>query len=178
MQPPEDSGLNPNLAPWLRRNLMPQVIMIRNGFERKSEPQKGSQEKKDPHSCGAAEPDLPRCKGRIWLMTDLFGPAVAAFNATGIGSNGRLAESLLRKEVLAVRPRPLSPAGRAHPVVELDLESAGILYPLGWYLSPMARTGMENAACTLDGQRYARLCATDDRACVAQAGRPAQGDGC
>lgn len=178
LQAPSESGLNPNLATWLHRNLMPQVIMIRNGLERKSEPKAGSQEKKDPHSCGATEPELPRCKGRFWLMTDLFGPAVAAFNATGIGSNGRLAESLLRKEVLAVRPRPLSPEGRAHPVVELDLEKEGILYPLGWYLSPMARKGMENEACTLDVERYKRLCASDDRACLAQAGRPAQGDSC
>jgi hypothetical protein len=103
-------------------------------------------------------------------MTDLFGPAVAAFNVIGTGANGRLAESLLQKEVLAVRPRPLSPMTRAHPVVELDLERTGVLYPLGWYLSPMARKEMEKAACTLDTQRYARLCAPGDGACLSQAG--------
>jgi hypothetical protein len=157
---------------WLRANLVPYVIMLRNGVEKKDEPQKASKgtlkemSKEDPHSCGAVEPELPRCTTRVWLLTDLVGPAVTALNAVGTGANGRLAESLLTKEVLALRSRTSAAQHPVNPVVNIDLEKTGVLYPLGWYLSPTARKGMQDAACT--SERYLELCLPGDERCRAQ----------
>lgn len=154
---------------WLRANLVPYVVMLRNGVEKKDEPEKGQPDKaqkEDPHSCGARDPELPRCTVRFWLLTDLVGPLVTALNAVGTGSNGRLAESLLRKEVLALRTGGPASRLKAEPVVNIDLEKTGVLYPLGWYLSPTARGGMERAACA--STAYVQLCLPDDNVCQTQ----------
>ena len=39
-----------------------------------------------------------------------------------------------------------SAASSLPPVRRIDLNTENVLYPLGWYLSPTARAGMEHAA--------------------------------
>lgn len=138
-------NLEPAQIEWLRKSLVAQIIMIRNGTE-----------KKDENDCNTNDPERPRCKGRFNLMTDLLGPPVTAFNAIGTGANGRVAESLLKKAVMAVRPRAAGAEKVVARVVNVDLEKDGVLYPLGWYMSLKARCGMERQA--RDNKAYEQLC--------------------
>ena len=102
------------------------------------------------------------------MLTDLFGPAVAAFNAVGTGANGRMAESLLDRTVEASR-FDLAMRTTQPRVVTFDLATQDVLYPLGWYLSERARSCMERAADT--NPSYRDLCRTDDTACIERATR-------
>ncbi|MGZ8229010.1 MAG: hypothetical protein ACXW2A_04640 [Burkholderiales bacterium] len=155
----EIPALEPLQTGWLRRNLVPQVIMVRNGVEAKLD--------EDPR-CSTGEPDVPRCKGRFFLLTDLIGPLVTALNAIGTGSNGRLAEALLANTALSLRPRTPEWAS-IPPVVKIDLENDGVLYPLGWYLSVKARCGMERQA--RNNKDYGKLCHARDESCLQRASR-------
>ncbi|HYH42867.1 MAG TPA: hypothetical protein VD867_12880, partial [Burkholderiales bacterium] len=146
---------------WLRANLVPQVIMIRNGVEQKAQ-----------FDCDPTDPSRPRCDGRFKLLTDLLGPPVTAFNAIGTGANGRVAESLLNHEALAVRPPLKTPNEKYKPVATVDLTREGVLFPLGWYLSLSAQCGMERQARKLD--RYAGICLAGDAKCTATLGKSSQ----
>ncbi len=125
---------------WAQENLFPQAIQIRNGVV----------------DDGAGnDPAQPLRKGRWELYTDIFGPLIAAFNAIGTGSNGRVAESLLAKQIeswrdvrLLFQSAPVSGTEikMPEPVIHCDLKEEGTLYPLGWYLSETARKGMEHEA--------------------------------
>jgi len=162
---PQVATLSSRQIGWLRRNLVPQVIMIRNGLEaRKIRIESHERAAPQQHDrCDATDPSLPRCRGRFWLLTDLLGPAVTAFNAGGTGANGRLAESLLDRVVEASR-FDLAMRTTQPRVVTFDLTTDNVLYPLGWYLSSRARACMELAATR--NVRYRDLCRPDDGACI------------
>ena len=181
---PEGATLSSRQLAWLRRNLVPQAIMIRNGLEARKiriESQ-ASSSASAPGQCDASDPSLPRCRGRFWLLTDLLGPAVAAFNAVGTGANGRLAESLLDRTIegarfdLAMRTtQPRVTTFDLRPEAAPESTRANVLYPLGWYLSTRARSCMERAAAR--NVSYRDLCRADDAACVDRAQRvPADDD--
>ena len=170
---PQVATLSSRQLAWLRRNLVLQAVMIRNGLEA----QKSRIESVAPASassrCDAADPSLPRCRGRFWLLTDLLGPAVAAFNAVGTGANGRMAESLLDRTVEASR-FDLAMRTTQPRVVTFDLATQDVLYPLGWYLSARARSCMERAADA--NPSYRALCRPDDAACIERATRAPRDD--
>jgi hypothetical protein len=170
---PQVATLSTRQLAWLRGNLVPQVIMIRNGLEaRKIRIESQEQAVPQQHDrCDTADPSLPRCRGRFWLLTDLLGPAVTAFNAGGTGANGRLAESLLDRVVETAR-FDLAIRTEQPRVVTFDLRTENVLYPLGWYQSARARSCMESAAARDVG--YRDLCRPDDTACIERAGRVAR----
>jgi hypothetical protein len=172
---PQVATLSARKLAWLRRNLVPQVIMIRNGLEaRRIRIESREQALPVEHDrCDATDPSLPRCRGRFRLLTDLLGPAVAAFNAGGTGANGRLAEALLDRAVETGRFDLATRSEQPH-VVTFDLSTGNVLYPLGWYLSTRARTCMERAAGS--NPRYRELCRPDDVACVQRAERSVRSD--
>src|SRR5262245_34650521 len=81
-------------------------------------------------------PAAPRRSSQWQFLADLTGPAVAAFNAIGTATNGRLAESRQRDEVMRVR-HVLGSGDLASlpPIANLDLKHTKTVFPLGWYLS-------------------------------------------
>jgi hypothetical protein len=141
--PDNPCRLGPDERVWARKNLVPQAIQIRSGI---LDDDTGN------------DPAQPRQEGRWELYTDIFGPLIAAFNAIGTGSNGRVAESLLSKQIEFWRNARLpnqdelgssAEIKTPKPVLHCDLKKKGTLYPLGWYLSETAREGMEQAAKSL-----------------------------
>lgn len=114
----------------------------------------------------------PRCSDSLPFYPDLLAPPITAFNVGGTGVAARLAEAQLTKEVRRVRavlrraPLPIAAsaadavapgqalgaaaaaagapasAGSAPATECIDLREDDTLYPLGWYLSTMARGGM------------------------------------
>jgi hypothetical protein len=140
--------LQDDLKAWAQRHLVPQAIQIRNGIDAP-----GATETSDsPGSCPA---DFNKPTKGLSFYSDLLGPAFAAFNAIGTGSNGRVAEANVCKSVEAWRSlrraaHPDMPApSTLTPLRRIDLNNQNVLYPLGWYLSPTARAGMEQAASQL-----------------------------
>jgi len=139
---------------WLR-SLRPTVIVIQNGV---TEPCT-QEEAKARLAClrrswglgvgagadlGAAaappsfDPTAPVQAGRLTLFADLLGPLVTVVNVAGTGANGRRAEALLQRECQAF--------GAPDCLVQLAQRSDGLLYPLGWYLSPTARRALDEQA--------------------------------
>lgn len=135
---------------WLRANLVVQVIMIRNGVDA------AAAGRGDPAAepCDPRDNTRPRCSGHLRLFADFLGPLVTAVNAVGTGANGRLAESLQARAVESLSPAVVGPNGRGQAmrgnsspaVVNINLEKRNVMYPLGWYLSPVARRSMEEDA--------------------------------
>jgi hypothetical protein len=70
----------------------------------------------------------------------LIGPLVTIVNAGGTGANGRRAEALVRRECARFDP------AHVDCVVRLAQLTDGVLYPLGWYLSPTARQALDQKA--------------------------------
>jgi hypothetical protein len=141
-------------AEWLR-GLRPTVIVIQNGV---SEPctqeapaaRLACQRRNWGLDAGAAaaagtasapapfDPTLPVQAGRLTLFADLLGPLVTVVNVAGTGANGRRAEALLQRQCQAF--------GAPDCLVQLAQRSDGLLYPLGWYLSPTARRALDEQA--------------------------------
>lgn len=145
---------------WLRR-LRPAVIVIQNGV---TEPctQEATKERlaclrrswglgadASPDANSAAgtgagatrvpyDPSAPVQAGRLSLFADLLGPLVTVVNVAGTGANGRRAEALLQRQCQAF--------GAPDCLVQLAQRSDGLLYPLGWYLSPTARHALDEQA--------------------------------
>ena len=59
-------------------------------------------------------------------------------NVAGTGANGRRAESLLQRQCQAF--------GASDCLAQLAQRSDGLLYPLGWYLSPTSRHALDEQA--------------------------------
>lgn len=79
-----------------------------------------------------------------------MGPASVAFNAIGTGSNGRVSEANICKSVVAWRMLRGAAPSDVPPLRRIDLTKGEVLLPLGWYLSPTARKGMERAASEIE----------------------------
>jgi hypothetical protein len=86
------------------------------------------------------QPGAPVDAGQLRLYADAIGPLLTLLNAGGTGANGRRAEALLVRDCERFDP--------AQPdcVVRLAQRTDGVLYPLGWYLSPTARAALDAKA--------------------------------
>jgi hypothetical protein len=136
---------------WLK-NLRPTVIVIQNGVrDTNCEVLATAGER---HACRESAWDLKRpaaaappyspeqavSASRLGLYVDLIGPLVTIVNAAGTGANGRRAEALVRRECARFDP------AHVDCVVRLAQLTDGVLYPLGWYLSPTARQALDRKA--------------------------------
>ena len=129
---------------WLR-SLRPTVIVIQNGVAAEC---LGSsrlaclrQSWGLQADAGAPyQPGAPVDVGQLRLYADAIGPLLTLLNAGGTGANGRRAEALLARDCARFDP--------AQPdcVVRLAQRTDGVLYPLGWYLSPTARAALDAKA--------------------------------
>lgn len=157
-----------------RKRLVPQAIHIRNGVDplKPHAPATPSrQESVAPIGCPAVSGKPVK---NLDIYPNVIGPAVTALNTIGTGANGRVAEAEVCNAVQAWRLLHAEAVGAAPPASErhsdtqvrtlsqtetgamaddhlplvrkFDLVDEGVLSPLGWYLSPTARGGMENAA--------------------------------
>lgn len=136
---------------WLK-NLRPTVIVIQNGVrdtncEALAEPaerhrcrESAWDLKRPPDAPPAYSPEQAVSAARLGLYVDLIGPLVTVVNAAGTGANGRRAEALVRRECARFNP------AHADCVVRLAQLTDGVLYPLGWYLSPTARLALDQKA--------------------------------
>jgi hypothetical protein len=143
----------------LRKRLVPQILMIRNGVEPEPECRgvcafdrarpRPVRSKPDPNACPADVTagdrlDVPTCKRANDTFVGLAGPALTVLQVSGIGANGALSEARQKSAVLDVRKRLGEAAAdsKAPPVWTIDLVLDGPLYPLGWHLSEIAIKGM------------------------------------
>ncbi|MCW5635057.1 MAG: patatin-like phospholipase family protein, partial [Rubrivivax sp.] len=134
---------------WLRR-LKPLVIVVQNGVpDTCSTGTPGEQldclqriwQRRAQTAPDAYEPAAPAQAGRWTLFVDALGPLVTLANVAGTGSNGRRAEALLKRECQRFG------AGNDGCVLRIAQRSdGGVLYPLGWYLSPTARRALDRQA--------------------------------
>jgi hypothetical protein len=116
----------------LRSKVSFMAIMIRNGVRGNTDPSESR--------CAA-----PRARQDQNLFANAAGPIITALNATGIGAPNRVAQCNLQRllSTLTERfPRQKDEGG----YVDVRLMNEKTLYPLGWYLSPTARTGIATAA--------------------------------
>jgi hypothetical protein len=92
-------------------------------------------------------------------------PLVTVVNVGGTGGSGRRAEAMLQTACEQF-PQPLSQTGAQQPcAIQVAQRTDGILYPLGWYLSPTARRALDRkAACEVRVQVLGLSCPTDSEA--------------
>lgn len=152
---------------WLAKHLVPHVLMIRNGVETplpdESMAKNECKPRKQPdqeylctlmrnRSDPPYQPAKPVCKSELKLFADFMGPLVTAINTTGIGSNGKLAESRLQQEIKTVRSILAGITGSSKlptqpdAVKHFDLSNSNQLLPLGWHLSTQAKCHMDHQA--------------------------------
>ena len=130
--------------PW-----KPQLVVIRNGqlradcLERRPDGPSPDCLSGSP----ARQTDLrqPLNKARLNLYIDLLGPAVTAFNVSGIGAHGRQPPGALVQELAGQGVACPDPAVAGQAWV-FDQTDEGTLVPLGWYLSPAARKALDAQA--------------------------------
>lgn len=154
---------DPDKRLWLAKHLVPQVLMIRNGVETplpdESRAKNQCKPRKQPdrryletlmryQTDPPYHPTEPACKSELKLFADFLGPLVTAINTTGIGSNGKLAESRQQQEIKHVRgilaeiaDAPTLPA--VQEINHFDLSNSNQLVPLGWHLSTQAKCHMD-----------------------------------
>lgn len=147
---------------WLKAHLLPSVLFIRNGVDpaaalgkdcSRADQPAASALGRQPGSCRSdrAEyrPEAPACATRFTLFVDALGPPLTLFNVAGLRAHGRLSEGNQRRAVLEAWAALAAPAGAdSVPVITIDQVSDGVLYPLGWHLSPAAASGLERQAAT------------------------------
>lgn len=165
--------MDPGHRDWLRRNLVPQVLMIRNSVNPATARESVCSDSSDkarvtqasvativPGKCAALSdefyhPERPACRPRASLFVGLVGPAITALQVGGIGANGRLAEARQAHAVRALRASMdgVAATAKVSPVRVIDLLPNGTRYPLGWHLSPLAVGGITTQArnCELAG---------------------------
>lgn len=180
-------GFEPTQCDWLRRNLVPQVLMIRNDvhfegacadacpLERSHPELEALRAASAPEApCPSAtdngyHPERPTCHSVQKVYVGFAGPALTLFNVSGIRANGSLAAARQREAVLALRSRLGGAAASAKepPTRAIDLAPDGKLYPLGWHLSPMAITGLwESSERAVPREKPSG--SAEDRPCVAE----------
>jgi hypothetical protein len=116
----------------LRDKVTMTAIMIRNGVRGNADPSESL--------CAA-----PRARPGQNLFANAAGPIITALNATGIGAPNRVAQCNLQRLLSTLKetfPRQTDEGG----YIDVRLINQDTLYPLGWYLSPAARTGISTAA--------------------------------
>lgn len=136
---------------WLK-TLRPTVIVIQNGVrdtncevlatasERNNCRESAWDLMYPPVTAAAYSPEQAVSASELGLYVDLIGPLVTIVNAGGTGANGRRAEALVRRECARFDP------AHVDCVVRLAQLTDGVLYPLGWYLSPTARQALDQKA--------------------------------
>lgn len=157
----EDDDACRHYQAWLKQ-LRPQVVVVQNGVARDCEasgpeganvagargtPQDHLEcltnvwQRRPDATMDTYEPSAPARAGRWGLFVDALGPLITLANVAGTGSGGRRAEALLKRECLRFAP------GNEDCVVRIAQRSdGGVLYPLGWYLSPTARRALDKQA--------------------------------
>jgi hypothetical protein len=151
---PRCQELSDEIKQWGRARLVPQVLAIRNDPKRGVDCSEtcscpalpGGQATADEYT-----PEAPECNNPTQALVGALGPGLAVLNVSGIGANGRLAEARQKGAVLALRGRLGNAAASSArpPVRALDLRENGVLYPLGWHLSPLAVEGLTAQAAGL-----------------------------
>lgn len=140
-----------------------QLVLVRNGQVALRQrpvpdavPDHGAAAKSSPAKKGCEGPSSdakaltdPRDATRLKLYADLFGPAVAVVNVSGIGAHARAPVASLVRQ-LSTDPNkawstPIG-CGSGDPVCLLDQMKDGNLVPLGWSLSLRAREAMDRRA--------------------------------
>jgi predicted secreted protein len=171
---PECQRIEQQQRQWLLRHLVPQVLMIRNDPKAGTDPPKScviptqstEQEltapvadeqrlycrKRRPTSPDYYTPEDPVRKDPMQALVGTLGPAIAVLQVSGIGSNGRLAEARQKGLIRALRGRMGYAASCTvrPPVRAVNLHDDGVLYPLGWHLSPVAVKGLDEQARHID----------------------------
>jgi hypothetical protein len=134
---------------WLM-NLHPRILVIQNGItvDCKKEPNEAKLldclrrewQIAPPLPNTKYQPYAPAAAARLALFADLAGPLVTVVNVSGTGANGRRAAALLMqsRERFAVCAEDW--------IVQVGQRTDGLLYPLGWYLSPTARKALDREA--------------------------------
>ncbi len=141
---------------WLAQHLRVNTLMLRNTPRLSNEPVLQCAHADEPHAADVRpkaadgclartplyQPQMPACAAGNRLYTDALGPPLAVLAGSGIGAHGRRDEALMF--TLAVPPGMLQP-------VAIDLLQQGVHFPLGWHLSGVAATNIEEQAglCTL-----------------------------
>lgn len=128
-----------DLREWALTFLIPQAIQIRNGIGAPTAQEQSARTAECP-----ADFHKP-VEGLSWY-SDLIGPVLTAFNAVGTGANGRVSEANICTSVMAWRLLSGATHRDLPPLRRIDLTRREVLFPLGWYLSPTARGGMERAS--------------------------------
>ncbi|WP_029001716.1 patatin-like phospholipase family protein [Azohydromonas australica] len=134
-----------------------QLVLIRNGqVPTNCLPQAVKENQDEPPteclktSSSAYDLRLPRDAQRLELFADLFGPAVTVLNNLGTGAHGREPVAALTARLAAGVELPKDKGCTDDaPVCLLDQMQDASLVPLGWSLSPAARTAMDTAATNL-----------------------------
>ena len=121
-----------------------QAVLIRNGQKnaecaaaRAGEPPPACIAPKTRGRTDPAELDVPADRRRLDLYADLFGPAAALLNVSGVGAHSRNASASLRG---ALGDRDAA-CDRARTML-IDQIDNGSLVPLGWYLSRPVREAL------------------------------------
>ncbi|VTU25107.1 hypothetical protein [Variovorax sp. RA8] len=143
---------------WLRENLVPRVLMIRNESDPGAAVADRCGEIAQPaaadvfpvvdNACTAPigkryQPARPLCaQGKVPYL-DLIGPLLAVINTSGVGAAGRLAEAREADAIVQARiaMRGKAAAATTEPVTAIDLLPKGVHFPLGWHLS---HSGVDN----------------------------------
>jgi hypothetical protein len=107
------------------------AIMIRNGVRNNSDPSESSCE-------------VPRPRPPQGILSNAAGPPITALNATGIGTPNRVAQCNLRRAMTNL-VEPLARQKSEGGYLDVRLVSGDTVYPLGWYLSPVAQRGIDDA---------------------------------
>lgn len=142
----------------LRQRLAPKVLLVRNGnnlaacsgLARKvpacleaAFPGHGPRDcSPGPDAEAARQLAATHTAGKLKLFPDALGPALTAAKAVGTGANGRRAAALLQPAL----ERFAANRGTDPAVWTIDQVGDGSLYPMGWYLSRLARAGMDQQA--------------------------------
>ncbi len=148
---------------WLRGNLVPKVLMVRNAVQpvkpnqalcekvaRREEPASGEVRPPSSGHCteiseNAYVPEMPVCKESSRAFIEFTGPLFAIKNVSGIGAHGKLSEARQANAVRALRASmgEIPRKSREPAVTVIDLLPKGVRYPLGWHLSPAAQASIK-----------------------------------
>jgi hypothetical protein len=141
---------------WLR-TLRPRILVIQNGITVNCDFQDASPAQldclrrqwriaPDLKSDPIYDPGQPAASSRLRLFADLAGPLVAFVNVGGTGGNGRRAEALMQAACRKFLPAEEYEDDQQDCAVQIAQRTDGVLYPLGWYLSPTAREALDKKA--------------------------------
>lgn len=148
---------------WLKENLVPRVLMIRNESDPGAAAANNCGEIEQPTGAQVMPPEDSACttpigaryqparplcaRGRTPYL-DLIGPLLAVINTSGIGASGRLAEAREGDAIVQARLAMGGKAAQANiePVTAVNLLPKGVHFPLGWHLSHAAVENMEGQA--------------------------------